>query len=611
MVGVALFLILHNYGLSLLPRVALPLDPEAMIAERGHAFAVAFDHSPGDTFLNPRSRILLTENGRAPGMKFRAPDLVRAEGEGSWAHVPGRIVFSTADGSDPRTNGRHYVAYSPVLYSRGVGYGAIVMLVVALAGLRQSARTGARAGVDAMAAAGADGGGLEDSEERLAVTAPASAVRALRWHTLAAGTVFLAALYCSTGTLAPYANTLLPHPDLATGYLYNIDHEIHRMLFAFVDGQPREAWQDPLLLRRIVYPVLAWPWMKVLGFETGGVLFNLFINLVGFVAGVLMVRRHVGERGAIFAAWLFALYPGAAYWVGQPYMYALIFPFGIAAFWLLLELPTARGVRLVWVSLALGVIYLSYDFHVYFLPASVLLLLWHRRLGALVASVAIQVVPLGAWLWVLTHVVKVPLENRNTVVYRDLIDAFFNAKALAANLPRIANLPEVAIELFFGANFLFLPLLAIAAWAMDFRWRDFTRYRAVPVLLVAGGALFTFCNIPPPHAGPWNLSGSWIARLYQPLFPALVLSLAWWWQERRPRAKFARAMRVALVGGVLAGNALICFVPITGLPVTVPEAAVYQFYNHTDLHWAYEHNLRTYGRRPLGFPKPLPPTSSR
>lgn len=603
-VGIALFLIVHNYGLSLLPRVALSLDPAAIQAERGHAFAVEFDHSPGSTFLNPRSRVVLTEDGRPMQMKFHVPNLVRSEGEGSWSHIPGRIIFSTPDGSDPRTNGRHYVAHSPLLYSRGAGYGAIVMLVVASLGLRAAAREVNASRSTAATCQGQDAGGGKNETQCDAgqATRPAKA-GALRWHGLAAALVFLAGLYCATGTLAPYANTMLSNPDKVTGYLYNIDHEVHRTLVSFVDGQPRETWQDSIMLRRIAYPVLSWPWMKGFGYETGGVLFNLCINLGGFALGVLMVRRHVGERGAIFAAWLMAVYPGAAYWAGQPYMYALIFPLGIAAFWLLLELPNARGARLAWMSLALGGIYLSYDFHAYFLPASVLLLLWHRRFGAVVVSAAIQVAPLGLWLWTIKNVIHLSLENSNTMVYQAVIESFLGPGALAASLQRLTALPEVAMDVFCGANFLFLPLLAIAAWAMDFKWRDFTHHRAVLVLLAAGGGLFAFCNIPPPHSGPWNLSGLWISRLYQPLFPALVLSLAWWWQELVPRTGRGRMVRVGLVGGVLVGNALICFAPVAGLPVRVPETAFYRFYDHTELHWAYEHNLRVFGRRPIGFPQ--------
>ncbi|MCX6955799.1 MAG: hypothetical protein NTV51_26950 [Verrucomicrobia bacterium] len=584
----ALVLIAHNFCLSLLPDVSIPFPPAAIRAEpNGHAFSIAFDHSPADTLLNPRSRVTLTEDGRPLIVKLRLPNSVLAEGEGSWCHVPGRIIFSVRDRTDPRTNGRSYVAHSPVLYSRNLGYAALAVLVGALYLLRR-------------------GTGHPSAPASSSVPLPPAAARRFRLHVTLAGLVFLAGLYCATGTLAPYANTLLSDPDPATGYLYNMDHSFHRATFAFVDGEPRAAWQDAIMLRRVLYAVLAWPWMKGLSFELGGVLFNLLANLLGFAAGVMMVRRHVGERGAIFAGWLLALYPGAAYWAGQPYAYALIFPLGIAAFWLLLELPAARLTRVAWLSLALGVIYLSYDFHAYFLPASLLLLVWHRCFSAAALSVVLQVLPLGGWLWILRNIVQLPLENSNTVAYRAHFAAFFDPASFAGNLGRLAALPETAADCFFGANFLFLPLLAAIAWALDLSWKDLTRHRAVPAVLAAGLALFLFCNVPPPHNGPWNFGGSWIARIYQPLFPALVLLLAWWWQERLPTAPFARGARLALVGLTLGGNALICFGPVAGVPLPVAETAFYRFYDHTDLHWVYERNLRLHGRRPLGFPRPGP-----
>ncbi len=576
------FLLTHNFCLNLLPRVALPLDPTTIRAESGgHAFSVPFQHSPPDTSLNPRSRVTFTEDGRPLIMKLRLPAYVFGDGSGAWSHVPGRIIFSTPDHTDPRTNGRRYVAHSPLLYSRTVAYSALAAFIAALLALRR----------------------LTPSES-LPALAPADASPRFTLHVTAAALVFLAGLYFATGTLAPYANTLLTPPDPATGYLYNGDHAFHRTLFAFVDGEPRAAWQDSILLRRVLYAVLAWPWMHTLGFELGGIVFNLGANFLGFLAGVAMVRRHVGLRGATLGAWLFALYPGAAYWVGHPYAYALIFPLGIAAFWILLELPSARPVRLALLSLALGTIYLSYDFHVYFLPASLLLLVWQRRFAATAASAFLQILPLGTWLAAMKYVVKVPLENGNTGIYREVVVAFFTPRPPAEIMVRLTALPETAAELFLGANFLFLPLLAAFVWALDFSWRNFTRHRAVPALLAAGAALFVFCNYPPPLPTVWNLSGSWIARLYQPLFPALVFSLAWWWQERLPQAPFARGCRVALVGVTLAANTLVCFGPVTGLRVPLAETAFYRFYNHTDLHWAYERNLRIYGRRPLGFPLP-------
>ena len=132
--------------------------------------------------------------------------------------------------------------------------------------------------------------------------------------------LFLAGLYCCTGSLTPYAITTIPHAAKASTYLYNPDHIHFQALFNFVDGRDRSTWDHALLLRRILYNVLAYPFMKLGGWEVGGTIASLTFNLAAFVAFVLGVRRRVGERGAILAAWLLALYPGAGYWAGLPYL---------------------------------------------------------------------------------------------------------------------------------------------------------------------------------------------------------------------------------------------------------------------------------------------------
>jgi hypothetical protein len=119
--------------------------------------------------------------------------------------------------------------------------------------------------------------------------------------------------------------------------------------------------------------------------------------------------------------------------------------------------------------------------------------------------------------------------------------------------------------------------------------------------------LFLFNNLAPDYYGAaWVMRGTWISRIYQPIFPALVLFAARWWQHLPPLDWGRRALVWIVLGGALAGNALIVFGPILDNPLKVSETAFYRFYNHTDLHWVYEENLHGYGRRPLGFPKPQP-----
>lgn len=78
--------------------------------ERGHAYvgrlplalAARSDAEGG-------SPLLLFEDGRPLGPAHAAPHEVVAGGGGRFYHWFGAVVFSTPDGSDPRTNGRRYV----------------------------------------------------------------------------------------------------------------------------------------------------------------------------------------------------------------------------------------------------------------------------------------------------------------------------------------------------------------------------------------------------------------------------------------------------------------------------------------------------------------------
>jgi hypothetical protein len=136
-----------------------------------------------------------------------------------------------------------------------------------------------------------------------------------------------------------------------------------------------------------------------------------------------------------------------------------------------------------------------------------------------------------------------------------------------------------------------------------------SRIRLLPAetaLLLAGLGVFLFNNLAPEYYGmAWVMRGMWIARLYQPVFPALVAFAARWWEHLpasldRPRRLLIRTALTA----TFAGNALIVFGPILNNPFKISETAFCKFYNHSEHHWVYELWLKDSGRRPLGFPRP-------
>jgi hypothetical protein len=584
----SLLVVFHNFGLPLLPERTMEIDPHQVVPldrPPSVAYVYPFSESAPDRPHNPHSRVRLFEDGAPLQIKAAIGSVMLPLRGGAWAHVPGYIVFSATDNSDPRTGQHRYTLRYPAGTSETVGLLAAGLFVLSVIGLWRGPRP-------------------SPSE------ACARDSNRIPWHVHLGGisVVLLAGIYCNTGTLAPYANTGLPLVDPATGYLYNIDHLEFRALFNFVDGAPRSQWEHGLLLRRVLYPVLAWPFMHLAGFKTGGLVANLLLNWGGLMLTLGWLRRRVGERGALLAGWLLALYPGVAYWGGLPYLYALIFPLSLLLTVGLVELAETSDWRMGWwYSLALGVGYLGYDFIVYYLPAS-LLVLGARRQWRLAGIALIgQLLPLAFWLWILKHGFGVPVLNSNSGTYGAAVAAYLDPAAYQGWLDVLAVAPAAAWHVWFGCNFQFLPLLFLLVVVLN---PLTARLRFAPVelaLLAVAGALFLFLNLAPDQNLRWNMRGSWISRLYQPIFPVMILFIARWWQHLpAPGRLVQRSFRLALCA-VLAGNALIIFGSLSGNPWRLPEETFYRFYTHTDviLLRPYESNLREYGRRPWGFVMPF------
>jgi hypothetical protein len=304
----------------------------------------------------------------------------------------------------------------------------------------------------------------------------------------------------------------------------------------------------------------------------------------------------------VLAAWLLALYPGAAYWGGLPYPYALIVPGSLLLTAGLARLAAAdRWPTTVAWSIGMGLGYLGYDFLPFFLPASLLVLAGRQRWGAAVVSAGLQVAPLALWLLWLDRGLHVPVHNANSHVYGSILSAYASFPGWPALWAEVREAVPVGLEVLFGANFLFLPGLFVAVVALNPLTSRVSLRRPETALLLATLALFLFNNFAPPYGGTWEMRGSWIARLYQPVFPVLVLFVARWWQHLPGLPERAvLPIRLGLALG-LGGNALITFGPILNNPLRLSESAFYRFYDHTDVHWVYAETLKNAGRRPLGF----------
>ncbi|HEY0514876.1 MAG TPA: hypothetical protein VGH73_23480 [Thermoanaerobaculia bacterium] len=421
---------------------------------------------------------------------------------------------------------------------------------------------------------------------------------------LLAGACLLLALgiWTATGTLAPYGATLeKPFVWEPCKYLLNIDHFHFKATFLMLDGAPRDQWEFSVALRRILYPLIAYPFMKVLGFGAGGLLTNVLIA-VGSLAVFwrALQRRWEGTVPPAFLA-LLATYPGWVYWAGLPYSYAAIVPASLLCMVLLWRVESLAGWRQALAAgLGLGVLFTAYDLLPFFGAAALLLLLW-RRLWAPAAVLAVaQVIPTLLVNEVLKRVYAVPFRNGNTEAYFHILRSYLPPYDGAGWGALLRRLPQVLAETYLYSNFLFLPILFLLGLAAA-RWLppgDRPFRPAELSVLAATVLLFLFGNAGPPYPG-WQLRGVWIARLYQPAAAALFSILAGLCARR---ALLPRAVRGAALAALLltvAVDAWIVFAPVLGR-AELSGFVYYRFYRHAT-RAVYAENLARFGARPAGF----------
>lgn len=426
-------------------------------------------------------------------------------------------------------------------------------------------------------------------------------------HLTGAALVLVLGVWASSGTLAPYAATLAkPYPWAPCDYLLNIDHNHFKAVFLMLDGAPRDQWEYSVVLRRVLHPLLAYPFMKVLGFGAGGIVANVLLALGSIGVFWRALQKRYEGKVPVAVLWLLATSPGIFYWAGLPYSYAIIVPASLLALVILWKLETAAGWRpaLLW-GLALGVLSTGYDLLPFFGAAGLLLLLSRRLWGPGAVFAAAAAVPTALVAVGLRAIFEVPFQSNNTQAYGSIVGSYLTLGSLTdeglGTWGRLlAKLPEIALDVFLYSNFLFLPLLFLLG-LLAARWLPQGTpavLRAEACVLIAAVLLFLFTNLAPPYPG-WQLRGSWLARLYQPVCGVMISTLA---------ALFARAdllprrLRRALLGALaiaIAADLWIVFGPVLGA-TRLSQTVYHRFYRH-DRPTAYEETLATYGRRPLGF----------
>jgi hypothetical protein len=431
-------------------------------------------------------------------------------------------------------------------------------------------------------------------------------------HLLGACLVLLLGIWANTGTLAPYGATL-DHPLVwePCRFLLNIDHYHFKATFLMLDGAPREQWEFSVVLRRILYPLIAYPFMKLLGFGAGGLVVNALLAVGALMVFWRALQRRFAAPLSPVGLWLLATYPGFFYWAGLPYAYAVIVPFSLLSLvllWRVWELSTWREALLC--GLALGVLFTGYDLLPFFGTAAILLLLYRRLWGPCAVLAVAQVIPLALVLAMLQWHYGVPVRNSNSEAYAKVLGSYFSPIDPQKWGELLLNLPGVLADNFLYSNFLFLPLLFVLCLAAARALPRDLRLLAPPeaALLAATALLFLFNNAAPPYEG-WSLRGVWIARLYQPMGAAMLAYLAAFFAHAPLLPRPWRLGTRAALALTLAVNAWIVFAPVTGHAGF--SGLIYnRFYRH-GMPSAYAGNVREFGARPAGFcsTAPIAPAS--
>lgn len=415
--------------------------------------------------------------------------------------------------------------------------------------------------------------------------------------------IFCLAFWVNTGTLSPYAASHhLPTVLPACEYLVNLDHEHFLATYRFMIGADSATWEWSVVLRRVLYPIIAYPFMDSLGYLIGGVVASFFIQLFSFLVFVRFVWRKIGSQAGLVAAGLLSTYPGTFYWSGLPYSYALIVPCSLLGFMVLSQLSEVSNLSsIAFLGLLLGVLFTGYDLLPYFGFAALLVLLMQRKFVGLPVVLISMVLPSIAVGLVLKYLYGLNLANVNSNIYGQIINAYLDLPVWAEWWPLLASAPGILLHNFTYSNFIFLPLLFVLSYCIG-RVGLSVRLNLVELsLLFAVFSVFLFNNLAPPYPGKWQLRGVWIARLYQPVFVVFLIYSARVWQEISCRSGCGKILPSGVLLSITAAivaNGLITFGAY--LAPAFASRAYYEFYQHSTP-VALVNNIEKYGKRPLGF----------
>lgn len=407
-------------------------------------------------------------------------------------------------------------------------------------------------------------------------------------------------VWLGSGSIAPYASSHRTPRLNECGYLLNLDHPHFLATFSMLNGEPRSTWEWSVVLRRILYPLLAFPWMKLLGFEAGGFFASMIINSL---AGLFLVRhvlRVTGHTAAFVTGALLVMYPGITYWGGLPYGYSVIPALVIGCFISLSKIASGPCLTrvLVWSGI-IGICCTGYDLLPVYAPATVLVLIYLRRFSLILPAVGAMVLPTVAVALYLSYFKGVALTNSNSGIYLSIISAFLSPSAALYHewFNLILAAPYIFAHNFLFSNFFALPVAFILVYGVG-RFLFGAPLSVVEwSVAMATILVWSINNFAPPYSG-WQMRGVWIARIYQPIFIVFMMYIGRAFAMTGSHLVARTGMGMAIMACIVA-HWLVVVGPLFGL-VKPADKVYYEFYHHSQP-GDFALNIDMYGARPLGF----------
>ncbi|MCG6144902.1 hypothetical protein [Leptospira bandrabouensis] len=381
----------------------------------------------------------------------------------------------------------------------------------------------------------------------------------------------------NTGTVTPYGSTCGWFLyDSECNQIANIDHTHFEAVFKFLDGAPIYEISFSVVLRRILYYLIAYPFMKVFGFFLGGVLSNFLIYLLFYY--FLYFSNFSKQFNPYYISFLLVTYPGIYYFIGLPYSYNLTVIGSIIIGYLIYTLyQKTSNFKFLKISFIIGILFTGYDFHIWFL-IPFLLTIFYYKFSTWIKGTILLLIPSFAVNLLLSNVFGIKLENSNTNIYANTLDGLKSIFNLTIDYDFISNFIMTFGKILLSSTFIIIPSILTLYFCIIFLVkRDFRFIRkhfAFLAIFISITLLFVVINIyQGKGTGQWDFRGDWIARIYQGFIAAYVLGFAL-------KDKVSDKIKTAILIIIVISNATIIISPY--FQPKLASKVYYLFYRHGD-----------------------------